>query len=237
MKIKFQIFSILLLIGINSYSQNEKKELRNGNEKYKEGKFDKAEQHYKEAIKLKPNYFKGSYNLGASQYKLGKFKEAADQFELSTNHTTSKDTLAEILHNRGTSLIKEKKYEDAIKVLKTALKINPKDEDTRYNLAFAQKKLKQQEQQGGGKNNQNQNKENQENKEKKENKDNEGKSQGDKNKEGEKKEGQGKEANQMNKEEAERMLDALKNNEKKLARKRKLKGEKETESRKTDKDW
>ena len=229
MKMKVHVYFFLLLFN-NAFfcdAQSEKKAVRKGNEYYKEKKFSEAEKSYSSALKEKPTYFKAGYNLANSQFKQGKYKEASEQYEVATSGTTSNDTLSMILHNRGTSLIKEKKYEDAVKVLKTALKIKPGDEDTRYNLAFAQKKLQQQNKNGGGGNNKDEQQKKKDNQEKKE---------GDKNKQQEKKQEE-KKGNELNKEEAERMLDALKNNEKKLAKKRKIKPDKESENEKIEKDW
>ena len=111
MKLKY-INTIGLILAISqqfAFCQSEKKELRSGNQNYSQGKYKESEKNYSEALKKNPNYLKANYNLGASLYKQGKFTEASNQFELSTNGTTSKDTLAMILHNQGTSMIKEKK--------------------------------------------------------------------------------------------------------------------------------
>ncbi|KAF5410701.1 MAG: hypothetical protein C5S43_04410 [Candidatus Methanocomedens sp.] len=44
----------------------------------------------------------------------------------------------------------EKKYQEAVEAYKNALRSNPKDEETRYNLALAKEMLEDQQKDGGG---------------------------------------------------------------------------------------
>ena len=67
-------------------------------------------------------------------------------FESLKDNARNDEELANINHNLGNSLLKENKIDLAIEAYKTSLRINPNDEDTRYNLAYAQK-MKQQQQQ------------------------------------------------------------------------------------------
>ena len=57
-----------------------------------------------------------------------------------------KERLAAAYHNTGNALLSDKKIEESINAYKMALKNNPKDNDTRYNLAYAQMMLKKQQQ-------------------------------------------------------------------------------------------
>jgi Ca-activated chloride channel family protein len=219
---------VLILSPYTFRGQQERYVLRQGNNDYNTGKYKQAEEAYSEALKKKNNYFKANYNLGNALYKEGKFQDAAGQYDAFIKNSSNKDTLTKAFHNLGNSYLKQKKYEDAIKAYKNALKFNPKDEDTRYNLAWAKKKLEEQQKNGGGKDNK-ENKDNkddkkdqkQDNKNNKDNKDKEQKNQP-----------------KMSKEEAQRMLEALKNSEKKLHEVLdKKKGEKNAESKNIDKDW
>jgi len=217
---------LLILTPYTMYSQEERYVLREGNNQYNNGRYKQAEQYYGEALKKKNNYFKANYNLGNALYKQGKFQDATGQFDVFIKNSGNKDTLTRAFHNLGNSFLKQKKYEDAIKAYKSSLKLNPKDEDTRYNLAYALKKLEQQKKDGGGKDNkENKDKQDQkkdQDKQDKENKDNKEK----------------KEQPKMSKEEAQRMLEALKNSEQKLQElHNKKKGDKKYEKQEVDKDW
>lgn len=231
----FQLFLLLgaLLLSVNNASaQAEKKTLRDGNDKYEKGKYGDAEKKYLHAINEKPNYLKGEYNLGNAYYKQGKYSDAISQYETVVRSTNSKDTLGPTFHNLGNSYLKKKDYEKAISAYKNSLKINAKDDSTRYNLAWAQKKLQEQKKQGGGGQDNKENKSGQNNKDEK--KDGDGKQELN-NKNDEKKENKPQQG-AMSKEEAQRMLDALKNNEKKIANGKKHKGE-NSENTKPEKDW
>ncbi|MBI3500605.1 MAG: tetratricopeptide repeat protein [Bacteroidetes bacterium] len=158
MKIKLnssaRLFAIWLFIAYCQlpaaycYCQDDESKLvREGNKKYKENKFNDAEKNYLNALGKKNNSYRGAFNLGDSYFKQGKYKEAAEQFEGLTQTKTSNDTLAKVYHNLGNAYLKQKEFEKSINAYKNALKKNDADEDTRYNLAFAQKMYKQQQEQ------------------------------------------------------------------------------------------
>lgn len=222
------VYIALLLISVSPFiakAQKEKYVLREGNNQYNNGRYAESEKYYSEALKDKNDYYKANFNLGDAYYKQGKMTDAIGQYDAFIKNTGNKDTLAKAFHNMGNAYVKTKSYEDAIKAYKNSLKFNPKDEDTRYNLAWAQKKLAEQKKQNQ------QNKDNKENKDNQQKKDQQKKEK--KDKDGNKKQ---EEKSQMSKEEAQRMLEALKNAEQKLQLQRKQK-DKDGERKTIDKDW
>lgn len=242
-------YFIFFLLSFQSlFAQNEKMILRDGNESYHGGKPIEAGNYYKKSLEKKPDYFKANFNLGDALYKtaelikVGKvpvpdkqmkpdsaanlvFEQAAQQFEVVAKASSSPDTVQKAWHNYGNAKLQQKSYDDAISGYKKALRINPKDEDTRYNLAYALKQKKQQQQQNQQQNQQQQ----QQNQDKKEDKKDEKKND-------EKKQEQQPEQQQMSKEQAEQMLNALKNSEKKIQALRKKKGD-PAQKIKIEKDW
>ena len=70
-----------------------------------------------------------------------------DQFRKAAENTTDPEIRAEAYHNMGNALLEQKKYEESINAYKQALRNNPEDADTKYNLAYAQKMIQQQQQQ------------------------------------------------------------------------------------------
>ena len=219
---------------------------------YEAKKFSEAEKSYRTAVDKKKDSYKAIFNLGDAYYKQGKFKEAAEQFEILTTRKASKDTLAQVYHNLGNALLKQQQFDKSIAAYKNALKNNPKDEDTRYNLAYAQmmqrmqqkqqeeqKKKQQQEEQKNEKDKEkNKDKGNEKDKKKEEEKNKEG----DKNKENEDKKDKGDQKGeprpqqpQISKEDAQRLLDALNNDEKGVQKK--LKKEQSKGKTQTEKDW
>ena len=252
--IHISISITVTLLSFAGHAQQEKIILRKGNDAYHGGKPMEAANLYKRSLKEKQNYYKANFNLGDAYYKTasliksGKipamdkhmtadsaanlvFEQAAEQFDVVAKSASNIDTIQKAWHNLGNAKLMQKDYEAAISWYKKALKLNPKDEDTRYNLAYAQKLLAQQQQQ------------NQKNidKEKKDDKKNEGNKPEDKKDKRDinnpnDKDKQEAQQPQMSKEQAEKMLNALKNDEKKMQSLRKKKGD-PAQKVKVEKDW
>ena len=109
-------------------------------------RFVDAEVKYKKALKENPNYETAGYNLGNAVYEQKRFEEALPQYELVAKSTGDNETREKSFHNIGNVMMKQKQYDKAIAAYKNSMLLNPKDEETRYNLALAQKLLKDQEQ-------------------------------------------------------------------------------------------
>jgi tetratricopeptide (TPR) repeat protein len=159
-----------------------------------------------------------------------------------------KDFKSKVHHNIGNSYLKSQKFEESIKSYKEALKLNPNDEETKYNLSYALNMLKNNQDKQQQKNDQDkddQKKNDDKNQDKKENdkndqqKNDENKDKGEQNKPDQNQTTQQDnlkqpQQNKISKEEAERILNAMKNNEQDLQKKlRKQKGT----VVKTEKDW
>jgi len=215
------------LIGVNSvFAQTDKKLIREGNKSYDNKKYSDAEVAYKKSLSKNQKSYEGNFNLGDAYYKQGKYDEAAKQFEQLKSQKTDKKTESAALHNLGNTLLQNKKYQESIDAYKQALKLNPADEDTRYNLAYAQTMLKQQQQQQQQQ--QNQDKKNQE---KKDQQKQQQKPEQQKQEQAQQKQEQKKE---ISKEDAERILQALNNDEKD---KHKKKAKVAATRIRIDKDW
>lgn len=245
-------FFLILLLSLISFAMNaqeEKKILRKGNDAYNTSNMLNATSYYKNAIKEKPTYYKANFNLGDALYKIGTnvktgkmlppdpkmkpdsaanviFEQAAEQFEVVAKSVSHPDTIQNAWHNYGNAKLQQKSYEDAIMGYKKALKMNPKDEDTRYNLAYAQRKLK--EQQKNQNKNQNKNDKQQEKNQKEKDKEKV-------NNPNDKDKNEAQQP-QMSKEQAEKMLNALKNSEKNNQKLREKKGE-PGQKKNVEKDW
>ena len=119
----------LMFVSVAVYGQKTERDyLRSGNKLYKDSTFVKAEVDYRKALELEPKSTDAMYNLGNALLMQQKAKEAMEQFEAASRVEKDKAKLAQIYY-------------------KQALRNNPKDDETRYNLALAQKQLKDQQQQ------------------------------------------------------------------------------------------
>lgn len=179
---KFNIFTLtLVLLSSMLFSQKKNKDFDKANEKYTNKKYEEAILNYNMFLKNNPTSIEAKYNLANALYKSGKYEEAVKLYEdISDNkkHGTS------INHNLGNSYLKLKKIDESIEAYKKALRANPKNFDTKYNLSYAMKMKKNQnkkDQNKDKKQQQNQNKKNKEQqKQQKQNKKNEDKKNEDK---------------------------------------------------------
>ena len=223
-------------------AQNERKLNREGVLEYKDGKFDDAELYFRKAKEADSTMTEAMYNIANTLYKQEKYEEAGKLFEELINNPEEKYALADIHHNLGNSFLKKEQYQQSIEAYKNALRIRPDDEDTRYNLAYAQAKL-QQNQQNQDQQNQDQQNQDQQNQDQ-QNQDQQNQDQQEQNKqEQEKEQEQEKQEQQMNqsmkalsKEDMERLLQAIQQQEKMVQAK--LEKEKAKAPKvSTDKDW
>ena len=141
-----------------------RKLVREGNKLYNKQQFKEASIAYRKALNKNPKYDKAAYNLGNAFYQDKNYKNAVAQYELTTKTASEKLIKAEAYHNIGNAMMEQKQYDKAVASYKNSLRINPKDDETRYNLAVAQKLLKKQQQKNKDKK---KNKKNNKNKDKK----------------------------------------------------------------------
>ena len=181
MKLNNRLFLVFTFVCISILSaQSERKITRNGNSQYDSGNFVDAEVNYKKAIEENSNLLEAQFNLGDALVKQERFDEALASFDLVSSTTDDPELKANALHNKGNVLLQQQDLEGALESYKDALRVNPKDHQTRYNYAYAKQQLaEQQEQEDQEESEENQDEENKE--EGDENKDNQEK--GDKKKE------------------------------------------------------
>ena len=223
------IILIILFSGLRLFAQQERSYVKKGNDLYQQKKYKEAEEAYRQAVAKKEQNVPGNFNLGDALYKQKQLDKAGEQFNKIAESSNNKQVAAGAYHNLGNTLLEGKKLEESIEAYKKALLNNPKDDETRYNLAYAQQMLKKQQQQNKNnkdknkdQNKQDQNKQNQDKKDQ-DKKNNDQKK--DQNKPDQQKDKQQQQdQNNISKEDAQRMLDALNNDERQTQDK--LKGKK-----------
>ena len=228
---KIYIISLLLLGGIVSVNAQQKTDrdyLRSGNKLYNDSLFIKAEVDYRKALDINPKSTDAMFNLGNVLLMQQKVKEAMEQYESVSKVEKDKSKLAEIYHNMGVILQSAKQYPQCIEAYKESLRNNPKDNETRYNLALAQKLLKDQQQ-----NQQNQDQQQQHQQDQKEDKQEQNQDQQDQKNQQQQQQQQNK--NEMSKENAQQLLNAVMQDEKNVQDK--VKKQIQIQGKKLDKDW
>jgi len=238
-------FIIFTIISFPIFAQRS--EINDGVDQYHNQEFADAEVNFKKGKEKAPGSFEAHFNLGDAYYKQNRFDESIKEFYSSLELTENPELKAKSHHNIGNSLLKSEKYKESIEAYKNALKINPNDQETKYNLSYALDQLEKQQNQ---QNQQNQNQDQDKNKDKNQDQD----KNKDQNQQNDKKDEQQNEQNkpdqnqqtqqdktkaqqqknQISKEEAERILQALKNNEQDIQKK--LRKQTGTPIKK-EKDW
>ena len=209
--------------------KSERDYMRSGNKLYNDSLFVKAEVDYRKALELNPKSTDAMYNLGNALLMQNKAKEAMEQFDAVTRIEKDKGKLAHAYHNMGVILQSSKQYPQCIEAYKQSLRNNPHDDETRYNLALAQKMLKDQQQQQNQDKQQEQKQDQKQDDQKDQNKDqNE-----DQKKQPQQNQQQNK--NEMSKENAEQLLNAVMQDEKNVQDK--VKKQIQVSGKKLEKDW
>ena len=139
------LFSIFIFPSI-VFAQSSTELIRKGNEAYTSKNYNEAKQQYEAAIKhdVKKEYPQAYFNLGNTLFKLSDYPAAVRQFQTFLSSTADPELQSLAHYNIGTSLLGEKNYTESIASFRQALKLNPRNENARYNLSYALKLLAQQ---------------------------------------------------------------------------------------------
>lgn len=226
--------------------------IRSGNKLYADSLFEKAEVEYRKALEIDPASTDALYNLGNALFNQinqtpAKAGESLEQYKTAAKLETDKERLAQIYHNMGVLLYLGEQYGESVAAYKEAMRNNPHDDETRYNLAKAMYMNRQQEQQDQ----QNQEQEQEQQQEQQQDQQNEQQQQEQQNKEQQQDQQNQEQQNeqqqeqetqqqqneeQISKENAEQILNALMQDEKDIQEKQK-KMMQQQQGKTLDKDW
>ena len=164
---KILLFCLLTASVAGAYAQrSDRSFVRKGNRMFEDSLFIKAEENYLKALDMNPELNEGYYNLGNAYTAQQKPNEAIEQYnkmagilesqkkKLMDNPSASKkeldkckEDLAKTYHNTGVVYHMCEQYDKAVEAYKQALRNNPQDDETRYNMILAQRMLQEQQQQ------------------------------------------------------------------------------------------
>jgi Ca-activated chloride channel homolog len=235
-----KLIILIALTGITvlASAQNERRFVRQGNRFYLEGvkdttrldtvSFSLAETEYRRALEKRPHDPKWNFNLSNAQYKQMRFPESATAYRQLADQSDAPVEKARALHNLGNSLLFQQKLDESIEAYKEALRNNPSDLDTKYNLAYAQM-LKNQppdQDQQQDKQDQDQNKDQNQDQQQNQNQDQKQDQQQ-----------QQQPPPKISQQNAEQLLEALQNAERDIQEKVKKQQAQEAKPRRVEKDW
>src|SRR5690554_7935699 len=228
-------YSMLLLLltaaASNTAAQEERPHVRRGVALLEQERFAEAEAEFRSALQLKPSSFEAAYNLGTALFRQEKYDEALQQLQATSPFANDdKQRLASLFHNLGNSYLFGQNIDQSIEAYKQALRHNPLDDETRYNLIAAMKlKDEQEEQEEEQHDQQDQEQKEQQKQEQKQEQQEQEQEQQDQQQQ------QQQESEGISRENAERMLQALDEDEKELLEK--MNQNREKQPVRIEKNW
>ncbi|MBF0362231.1 MAG: VWA domain-containing protein [Oligoflexia bacterium] len=150
LSLSFFLLGLVFLLASNTHASTAKSEssssifkgkAQQGESYYKDKKYDLALKNYLDAQIEDPKNEQLKYNMANSYYKMGQFEEADKLFQSLTQSNDPKISF-KALYNLGNTSYRQGKLYEAVEFYKQALKINPNDEDAKFNLEFVQKEIK-----------------------------------------------------------------------------------------------
>ena len=121
---------------INAQSEDYAKYYNKANS-LSENDFEKAEKNYRVAINDSLSDLKATFNLSNEYYTEGYFEDAISRQLEAIKLAKNKIEKHKAFHNLGNSFMKKEMCSEAVSAYKSALRNNPNDDETRYNLALA----------------------------------------------------------------------------------------------------
>jgi Ca-activated chloride channel family protein len=226
--LKSLIICMLLAVSVALNAQTDKKYIRKGNREYEKSKYSESEISYRKALDNNKQSPDAVFNVGDALYKQNKFDEAGKQFTENVNQNDDKLKKSAGFYNLGNSLFKANKLPESIDAYKSSLKLNPGNKEAKYNLSYAQDLLKRQQEQQKqqqDKDKQDQKKDKNKQDQKKDQKDQNDKNndqKNDQNKDQDQKQQQQPQKQEISRDDAQRLLNSLANDEKNVQEKVKL---------------
>lgn len=227
MTVHLKFFALCcILLPSGTLAQSEKALIRRGNKAFQKGDYAAAVDFYNRSRDKNPDNPTAGFNLGAALYRMGHNDSVRSVLQEILRKNPSPDLAAKTWHNLGNTYLSERKPHEAIEAYKNALRLNPDDDDTRYNLAYALRLIPPPQNQNQNQNNKNSDNNSQQNQQQ---------HNPSRNTPSESENKRQSNASQMSQEEAEKMLQALMNKEKQNAQNRKEKSQRSVSP--SGKDW
>ena len=132
---------------LNATAQTDRQYVRQGNKQFRSGDYANAEVSYRKAIEKNGRNAQALYNLGNALMAQNKDSAAVEQFQKAAQAESNPLRKSKSYHNIGVMCQGHQMYSEAIEAYKQSLRLNPTDEETRYNLALCKRQQQQQQQQ------------------------------------------------------------------------------------------
>ena len=133
----------------------ERSLVRKGNRAFDRGLYERSIERYSRALEAAPGTWEAIYDLGNALVAAERYDKAEETLRAAAADTLrSGDDRAEAYFNLGNVQLSQQKLQEALESYKNSLRMNPADEQAKYNYAYVKNLLKNQDQNGGGGDNQ-----------------------------------------------------------------------------------
>ena len=149
---KLILILIITLIGtatVSADNRQSRKHIRKGNTLFRSDKRKEALVDYVKAVRADTTNARALYNLSTSMFPAAWRNVQENQrdtminyFKAAAQQETNPYRKAQAYHNMGVVLQGAHDFKNAIEAYKEALRNNPNDDETRYNLVLCQRQLK-----------------------------------------------------------------------------------------------
>ena len=142
--------TLALLCSAAAGAQNhpERGLVRKGNRQFDKGDYLQSARRYEQALEAAPGNFEATYDLGGALYRTEAYDKAAQSFAAAAADTLRTDEeRAEAFYNLGNARFKQEQYREALESYKQSLRLNPADQEAKYNYAYTKRLLDQQQDQ------------------------------------------------------------------------------------------
>mgnify|MGYP000928897946 CR=1 FL=1 len=233
MRVKYLYTAVILFLFVGIQAQEERRFVRKGIDFMEKEDYDAAVVQFRKALNEKPTSFEAGYNLASALYRQEKFEDALNQLKGIEPFSDDKEKLAKMYHNIGNNLLHTQQIDPAIEAFKSSLRANPLDDETRYNLIAAMKLKDEQEE-----NQENQDEEQQQEQEQEQQEQEQDQQQNqDQQQQEEQQQQQQQEQQELDRENAERLLDAIEQDERELLERLQKEKHKDQQPVKIEKNW
>lgn len=135
------VFILLIPSGLHA----QERQLRQGNEYYREGRYKDADEAYARALAADSTNPRGRFNRGAALYQQKDYNAARGSLSAAATLARDAATKGAALYNIGNTYGAEQKWKEAVDAYKQSLRSRPADKDAQYNLSYALRKLRAQQ--------------------------------------------------------------------------------------------
>ena len=141
-KISIFLILIFAFGSSSVWADLNRSKVKAGVKAFEDSQYDKSLQHFQDALLDDPENPLGHYNVAEALYKNKKYEEAIKSYEKSLN-SQDIALREKAFYNLGNSYYQINKYQEAIQNYIKALELDPNDQDAKHNLELVRAKLKE----------------------------------------------------------------------------------------------